>query len=608
MTSPGLPSLPAPARAGTPAPRRAVRRWAALGLALLVLAGALGLVGMRLGLGIEAAKRDLVAALSQGVRGAVRIEGPVSLSLLPKTRLIADEVWLEPGDGGTVAVRRLVAELDPVKALFGSAAIEHLRLDTPRFEPPAGAGPALLDRPLEGLEAAAAALTVLDDVGEIEILNGSLPAGRGGIAQADLTLSGGRFSTAADIEGSFLWNGERTSLEASIERAHDGAVILEGRLESAALTASLTGRTLAGPDLRFEGAVSLAAPSLKRVAAWVGHAGPPFPEVGPVSLDASLRLDAASASLPDAKLLLAGSRGHGALVLVRDGPAGVPGRPRLDGSLAFADLDLRTLVGALAPPPAGPAGLDRPIAVGFLGLADLDLRVSAQDADLGPAPVSDIAATLHLERGVATLDLGDAALLGGRARARLVLDSTRAVPRITGSFGLREADLADLGQALDIPAPSFAGKAALDGTLDAPLSSWADLASRSRMEARLNGRNGTLDLAALPAADAAAPPLLAPGLAALPYSTLSADLVLSGPRAILKDMVLDAPGGRLELGGTIAETGDLGLRGRFDPAASVDASGAGIWAPDGPRRVEITGAWPAPQVALGPLAASAPAP
>ncbi|RYE72058.1 MAG: hypothetical protein EOP19_31025, partial [Hyphomicrobiales bacterium] len=302
-----------------------------------------------------------------------------------------------------------------------------------------------------------------------------------GVSNANITVAWPSKTSSARMSGSYVWNGQPTEIGLKIASPVDflsgAASALDFTLASPPLTASFDGEASIAEAGSFSGKLALSTPSLTRSIRWLGDAGTLQPDIGPLSLVATLQGSDERLSLRDAKVSVGGFDGLGALEMTL--PEGK--RPFIGGTLAFDRLDLTGFTEAVAPLPQTPLDMQRRIPVDFVEGLDLDLRLSASDGAIGDLSFADLAATVKFKDGVATFDVGDITILGGQAQARMTVDSTLRPAVATGVASVSGVDTARLSDALGINGLLVTGASDVQADYSMPLGSWADLARRSKM-------------------------------------------------------------------------------------------------------------------------------
>jgi len=586
------------------------RRPRLLGAALLlaVLLAFTFAVFPRLALSPEAAQASVVARLEALTGENVSVDGPVSFSLLPRTRLTVERIRIGRGNG--FDIDQLVADLDPVDALTGKTRISRLVLIRPELQPESAIADVSWDAApsQQGIGRARDLLHTflkrIEGVQILEIRDGvfrpalSSSGGPAGFSNANLRMTQSSGSAAVNVSGSFIWNGQPTDLNFQIAAPED---LLAGKdstvefdLQSPPLQASFSGTASLVKNTGISGHLQLTSPSFSRSVDWIGDPEGRVPELGPISVDGHLLLYGRTANLSDAVVSIAGSRGRGALEAKF-----TPSVPVVGGTLAFAQLDLTPFGRSVAPLPNDPFDMERPIDVAFAEALRLDLRLSAADANLGDVPLSDVAAVVTLGGGVAKIDVGDASVFGGRGQANLVVDGTGATPTVSGDAAFSGIDTAKMFSALGIDDVGMSGQSSITAQLKAPARDWGSIVRNIRFDANIETKGGTLSgfdpqVFAQPGARR-----LMDGTAgaSMPFDSLSAELALRGSRLKLQDIVVVNDSGTLNAEGDyFAGTNTLAIRGDFNANPPQTASIGSGFTSSKPVKFTMRGQWPNPDV------------
>lgn len=521
---------------------------------------------------------DIATLVSERIGRAVRIDGRVSLVLLPEPTLAAAQVLVGDGAAG-LSVAELRLRLGLGSLLAGRIDAREIVLRGPDLRlpwplgTPDGFGRAAWVRALEA-----------------RVEGGTLSVGGLVVSGIDATLATAPDTGSVSLAGTAMLSGEAWHMTARLGRpGPDGAagldVTLDGQGHVQGLGATFSGQ-LAG-DGRLAGRIAGGGPDLSRLL--------PAPPV-PFRAEGRVSLAGGVAVADELAAEIAGSPAVAGVAL-HVGKGG-----RLDVSLAASRLDfdawLPALRRAAAEPEVLPAGL--PMA--------LDLSVEAGTLGGG---------TVRALRGAAWFDAAGvrlsevAAILPGDARLRLSARSDRAA-RLEGTLGLEAPKLrSTLAWLESLGAP----KTGLVASMPPGVLRTADLRARFVAEGgsapmlALSDVDGTLDdtriagtLALRPGAREAAVATLrlddldldawlaAPpsGLAALPGWVGAGDvgLAVTAARARYRGRVLapfaleaDAAQGRVALQRLEAETSGLHV-------TASGAVGAGGRISDG--RVELS--------------------
>jgi hypothetical protein len=596
-----------------PARKRRIRVIAVLGGLALAVAAALLLP--RLSLGADEARRMLVEEVGRTTGGTARLDGPVSFTLLPRTRITADRLRVD--GAGMLRVERVVADLDPVDALFGRASISRLVLIRPEYAAasaaaePATADPAAAD-PAAPVPAAvpasgprAVAEQLLARLPQARVLDVRQGVYRGGKADgsadlrnANIVISRGPAGDATDVSGTFVWNGDTTSFRLALgsrDALISGASSsVDFEMSSPTLVASFDGSASLSRISGMTGRIRLESPSLSRSIEWLANPAARVPDIGPLAVAGDLVFAGVDANLQGVDVRMGGSRGQGALEANFGGDV-----PTIGGTLAFERLDLAPLFDSIAPLPHDPFDLSRPIDVDFSREIRLDLRLSAERASLGPAIIEDVAAALLAGDGTAKVDIGDATLFGGRGQASLAIDARQVPPQAIGHLTLSSVDTAALFAALQVRSVGVSGTSQISAEMTTPVVDWARIMRNAQFDASVKTNSGVLtgfdpDVFRRPGARA-----LEEGAsgATVPFNDLEARLNSFGPRIHLQELRLTSSTGTVAASGVIsALTREMRIRGTFDSASPMTASADHEFTTSQPVAFTMGGHWPNPDV------------
>ncbi|MGF9562802.1 AsmA-like C-terminal region-containing protein [Neorhizobium sp. JUb45] len=268
-------------------------------------------------------------------------------------------------------------------------------------------------------------------------------------------------------------------------------------------------------------------------------------------------------------------------------------RPRLTGTLAFDKLNFSAIIAALSPQPQT-AGQDDVTPAALLGdLLDLDLRLSATEAQLGPLPLRNAAVSLINTHQMARVDLVDSSIDGGRLTGQISAPEGRLTDSADLRLSLRDVDLASVSRRFGVEAivPEANGSAELALHLAKPLglATMSDLSGSLRLSAR-NGRLNGIDLAAIRqlAGQSAYFALKDVSDGDILFDRMDISATIADGVAELGEARLDGPSDLIVLSGLVPlETQGLAL------SANIYAETDGTPSND-PLMMFIGGAWPTP--------------
>jgi AsmA protein len=423
--------------------------------------------------------------LTQGF-GAVDAPVRASLTLLPRPTLRVVGVHAD-GAGLRLSASSAEATLGLGGLFTGAFEVLGLTLhDADLHIDLDAAGPALAAlarRPLT-------ALTVKG--GTVELLRPS----RGWTTNASVTQA--QFAWSAPDGplrgvGTGRWRGQPIDVSAELglplDALRGGASSLRFSLDAPLAQLRLAGDLAptgeAQGDL-FLGQASALAPSLPRLARWLGRAAPEALPLGGMELETKISATRSGARLGDATLTLGGQAFEGALDVSR-GAEGVA----VSGSLAADTLDLEPLLG---PPPAwldGRGGWsNRPILPAPVPGLDLDLRVSASRAVWAGQALDDAAAAISQKQGRLSVKLLEAGYAHGALSGEMSVEERDGACRTEVAALLENADLGDLLG--NFGARAFTGQGSLKLNLRARGRSPAEIVGSADGEATVDIADGSV--------------------------------------------------------------------------------------------------------------------
>ena len=593
-----------------PAERKRLRRriqWAVALAGVFVLVVAAILLVPRVALGTGAARAALVDRLQTMTGQPVAIDGDVSFSLFPRTRVVADRLRI--GRSNDFAIDRVVADFDASEALAGNASLSRVVLVRPEYvagvgDAHAAASPDEPTRPAQLRGLLRSLLQRFDGLQILEIRNALFrPEGshnRSGFSNGNFTLTQSARGSSLHVAGSMVWQGQPTDIDLDIgdpqKMLASGTSNVDLSVSAPPLTASFSGDIGLADNAAINGSVQFSADSLSRAIEWLGNPSVRVPEIGSVALGGNLTLVGGTAKLEDADLTVAHSHASGALEADLGQVVPVVG-----GTMAFSDLDFTPFARAIAPLPDNPFDVERPIDVSFADAMKLDVRFSADRAHLGRMPMTDVAAVLLIGDGKAKVDVGDATVFGGEGRARIVFDRTGATPTVTGRMSATGIDTAPLLKALGIDAISVTGRSTVQLDLRSPLIDWGTIARKATIEADITAHDGVIsgfDPAVFK--EPGARPLAAGSSGtSLPFDALRAKIVSHGPRVSLDHLDLRNKAGTLTAHGEFsAADATTTINGQFEggPGGAAGPQPGAAFTPSKPVAFILSGHWPNPDV------------
>ena len=591
----------------------------AVAAVVVLLVGALA--ALPLFISTETVKAELIARIEEATGRKARIDGPVSIGVLPSAHLSAEGIGLAGliGDSEAFTVDAVSFGLDLLPLVSGNVEINGVTIERPtivvevdadgRSNWSAATGPATATAAIEDLikpEPAAAppsggAAGGLDrlsldrlSLGRVTIKDGTLvyrDAAAGTeerIEAVNLDIDLPRVNGAGTVDGSFTWRGLAETVKLAVGERPAAApferIPVELSLTSEAMSLSAKG-ILLDEDALFAGTVEASAPSLADAAGRFGVALPAAPAFGKFAASSTVALTAAQLHLQDLAADLGGMRVTGAAALAYDRP--VPGAAirlhadRIDSAL-FAGATSGSGGGGNGgggkATGAGGGGNGGAIDLSALGLIDANAELSADEVAIGSVAIARLAVGVQLAGRVLSATVKSIEIAGAPGSGNVTVDASGATPSIAGAVKINGLDIAGL-RALAGQSTPVAGTAGADVTFRTSGATSAALLANLDASGKVslaNGRIGGLGLADTIGGEAAADVLDDMDVTAS-FTSLASPVAVDGgltwrgerfalsartdPRALLSgkatDIALQAKSKRVNFG----FTGKAGLAG-----------------------------------------------
>jgi len=451
-----------------------------IGLAILIVLAIAAAVATPFLVPAQIYKSRLIAEVKKATGRDLKIDGPVTFNIFPQIELRAEDVSFGNAAGGEATemarLESIEVRLKPLPLLHGDIAIESFVLERPAialeinrdgrpnwlFLPRGAARDAEeTERVRHGIISVLGALHITD----LELRDGTVSyfdartGRRHAATDIYMKFSMADLDSRFTAEGSATWNGENVRVEVGIDRpsAFDNGAPTPMTLGifAAPLHFAFSGKGEGVPEVRLDGDVVLAVPSVKDFARWAGEPLGDINGFGPLIIRGKLELENGRYAFGDAEIAFDAIRGHGGIQFDDSGP-----RPHVQGSLALGMLDLNPYLPAA---PAMPSAAPRPAAAHGTA-ADSDANPwSAAQIDTRPLKLFDAdfflgfdsiryhnvtvgksSVIFVLKNGRLTADLTELALYGGKGKGRVVLDGSGPVPAVAQSFELKGVNIQPL--------------------------------------------------------------------------------------------------------------------------------------------------------------------
>lgn len=463
---------------------------------------------------------DRIAAELSAISGyQVHLGAPPEIDVWPSFQARLRQVVMDPsGDppgAPHLEAEEIVAGLDAWSALRGEVRFRAMSITRPtlRFadvwsaatwSPPRSARIGRAIRTARAIlaqtpEKQSADLPDEPALGNVAIENGRVDFGddeTASITSIDATLAWPRLLQPMRVSGLAIWHGEPVEFAL---KADSGLALLSGarslvetNVSSKLATFQFKGTLEATIPFLIEGTTHVASPSMKRAFEWASNLTSPLMPVGDFSLDASLTGSGGRVKLDGVHIAIEGQAGTGALEIGLDQP-----EQAISGTLAFETLDLTPLVPAATAPTLQAAGNMPAVEHALVGPFALDLRLSADNAKLGPIELAKAAATLNVQPELSAFDLSDASALGGNVQAGFRASRQDGIAEI--SLRGVDIDAGLLADAVGVTKRKPSGKATINAMLKGPDVDWRRLlaSGSGTVSVKLaNGAISDIDLAA----------------------------------------------------------------------------------------------------------------
>lgn len=390
-----------------------------------------------------------------------------------------------------LAADEVIISLSPLSALIGDIAFNKVRLMKPVLRVEGRAGSVYLPR-LPGAGRMANAVKdaqVLtrenpetpdlasfpgDPFGRVEFSEGRILEADSDeelIRDVEGVLSWPRLDRPGSLKAAGQWRGEAVIVELSSTEPMlllaGGTAQMHVGVAGTAGNFSFDGTVNLSTKPYLDGRSALSTSSLRRMLAWSRAPIEPRPEVNAVSIQSRVQGDAERLKFEDMELVIDGDAGTGVVELLFN-----QAQPVVSGTLAFQQINLNSLLSVLAPVGASGAPPSGAVDTAFTERLNLDLRMSAMQAQAGSISLADVAATAQVRNGFAVFDISDARAFDGSLQFGLRLDRTAGGSSLETSIRAVDIDGAAFGQAVGLSHIVPAGRGGFSLMLKGPVNRW----------------------------------------------------------------------------------------------------------------------------------------
>ncbi len=448
-----------------------------IGFGVIVLLLIVAVIVVPMLIPLERYKSEIQAQAKSATGRDLRIDGDISLSLLPTIAVSVENVGFANAPGASTpemaTIDRLDVALQILPLISGEVAIDRFILDKPvitlevdkngrpnwQFDT-AAAAPAPSGGDGGGTGGGADTGAALKELrlGDVRLVDGTLTYidHRSGqevkVSEVNMELSLPSLSSPFAADGSAVWNSQKVSLEIDAENPQ---ALMSGetsklamKVDSEPVTFSFDGAARNTDALGLQGALALDVPSIRELAAWTGQPLDfPGEGLGPFNIAGDLEMTGPKIALTDAKIRLDEINGNGLFSVDATGA-----KPFIKAELSVEELNLNPYLppeqeGAAADASGGGAGggggeagggdwSDEPIDVSALGLLNADLAFNAGGILFKDVKIGKSSLTVVLKDSRLTANLAEMQLYDGSGTGKITVDGSGAKPSLTADFDL----------------------------------------------------------------------------------------------------------------------------------------------------------------------------
>ncbi len=438
-------------------------------------------------------RAELIQRVEQATGRQARIDGPISISLLPSVHVSAGGIGLAgvTGSGEALKVNSVSFGVSLLPLISGHVAINSVTIVKPELvyevdktghsnwqaavEPQGQQAAATQPKSMEDLIASSEAqqaatqeaLATLDRIGiaKLTISDGTLVYRdrRSGtdetITALNLTLAAPNLTRGASLDGSFTWDGRQETIALKLGARPDptklAALPVEFTLSDDLATVTAKGTALDG-DTLFKGTVAANGGSLAGLAGRFGTKLPAAPAYGKFDFTATLAATAKRITLDTFTATLGDAKFAGQAVIATDRP-----RPGIGLRLAAGSIDADAFVvpagaggGGKNGGGSGGASAEKPIDLSALGAVDANVAVTAQSVKVGSVALKDLGLDATLANGTLQATISKVTVNGAPGSGNLTIAATKdGAAAISGAVKMTGLDVAGVLALAQVAAP-----------------------------------------------------------------------------------------------------------------------------------------------------------
>ena len=453
-------------------------------LLFLVIAVGLLIALLPYFLSTDIVRTKVAEQLSVWTGREVRLAGPASLTVFPNISVDISDISIANGPGfgdePMIAMDALRVRVQLMPLLTGEIRVDRFELIRPRidlvvdangtgnWELPQGPNDATErnDAPADSSESTPSVklgLLLIED-GILRYRN--LQTGEAEeITALDASLNWPDQNSALESSGSLVWKGEVIRYQANLDEPASffnmGSSQANLAIVSSPVRVTITGLASMTADLAVNGGLNLEIPSLRGLARWLGNDMPSGSGLGQLTIQSNITAGGHKIALSEAQIELDGNSAEGAVTIVSN-----TDKLYLQATLALSDLDLNPYFSASAPVASGGNGTGpvasqgwstEPFGLDGLGVIDADIRLSANNVDLGDYDLGAGAVSIALQDSRLVLEIAEVNAYNGQISGNIVVNARGDRPSMTVKINSSEIaigplldDIADNGRLVGV--------------------------------------------------------------------------------------------------------------------------------------------------------------